>query len=135
MPNGNTAPQLTWISVITTIGVAGVVIAGGYKILEVQFDSVRQTSDVLSAHFNEQVALIRHENEQLRDALVARILVLEAQQRDLIAHQAHSPVETQQVNDLSHAMDVRIATMQGQIDDINKQIAASILQGSTLRPK
>lgn len=110
-------PQLTWISVITTIGVFGVVVGGFYKILEVQFDSIAT-----------QIALLRHDNEQLRDALTARILILEAEQKDLIGHAAHSPVETQQVNDLSHSMDARMQTMQGQIDDINKQVAASIVR-------
>lgn len=95
----------------------GVVVGGFYKILEAQFDSI-----------NTQIALLRHDTEQLRDALTARILVLEAEQRDILSHAAHSPVEAQQVNDLSHSMDARMQTMQGQIDDINKQIAASIVR-------
>lgn len=110
-------PQLTWISVITTIGVFGVVVGGFYKILEAQFDSI-----------NTQIALLRHDTEQLRDALTARILVLEAEQRSILSRSARSPVETQQVNDLSHTIDVRMQVMQGQIDDINKQIAAAIIR-------
>jgi predicted nucleic acid-binding Zn-ribbon protein len=146
MANGD-APQLTWVNIIATLGVVCVLVGGGYAIIEGQFDSVQKSSSVTFTDISRQIQQSRTDIEKIREEyftlreqklsdevirrtvtdLQARLTVLEVGQRDLVAHAAHSPVEAQQVFDLSHAMDARIATMQGQIDDINKQIAASII--------
>jgi DNA-binding transcriptional regulator GbsR (MarR family) len=145
------APQLTWATIFTALGVFCVMVAGGYAIIEGQFDSVQKSSTVTFENFSRQIQQNRSDIERIREEyftvreeilledvisdIKKQIKTLEDGQRDLISHAAHSPVEAQQVVDLSHSIDARIATMQGQIDDINKQIAASIIPRSQQTPK
>jgi uncharacterized small protein (DUF1192 family) len=145
--NGN-GPQLTWANVFVAIGVICVMVGGAYKIIEGQFESVKIFSDASFADLNKQIALTRHDIEKTRDeylsqrlfdeykaglepslsAFRSRLAALEAEQRDLIAHAAHSPVESKEVDGLSSSVDKRIELLQNQINDINRQIAASILE-------
>jgi hypothetical protein len=99
-------PQLNWANVVTTAAVLCVMAGGGYKIIEVQFDEL-----------NKQIELNR-----------SRLTILEAEQKQLIAHAAHNPVEAKEVDQLSGSVDKRIELLQQQINDINRQIAASVLQ-------
>jgi predicted nucleic acid-binding Zn-ribbon protein len=153
--NNSAAPQLTWTNIISGLGLLVLLVGGGYAIIDGRFDSVQKTSGVTFADLSRQIQEnrddikgIRQEFFTLREEqllskaiestfadLRNRIAVLETAQRDLISHAAHSPVEASQVQDLSHTLDSRLATMQGQIDDINKQIAASIIPRSQQAPK
>lgn len=143
-------PQLTWTNVVATIVAICVIAGGAYKIIEVQFDAVRQTSETAIAELNRQIALNRLDIERTRTEYLAlreyeatqlglrdnlstvhiRLTSLENQQRDILLHAAHSPVEAKEVDQLSSSVDKRLELMQQQLNDINRQIAASILQNS-----
>jgi hypothetical protein len=73
-------------------------------------------------------AAYQHEQENINAAFRTRLTALETEQRSLIGHAAHDPVEGKQVDTLSAAIDKRFDATQQQINDINRQIAASILQ-------
>jgi hypothetical protein len=144
-------PQLSWTNIIASVVMIAVLVTGGYKIIESEFDYVRQSSAASFADLNKQImqnradiAKVRDEYLTLREhsanqqgdsdvniALRNRLSTLEAQQHDLIAHQAHVPVEGKEVDQLSASVDKRFELLQQQINDINRQIAASVLQSGT----
>jgi hypothetical protein len=146
--NGTSGPQLTWANVFVAIGVICVMVGGAYKIIEVQFDFVKQSSDASFSELSKQIALNRLDIERTRteylslrehnafqeaiqgtlSGLRARVSVLEVDQKELIGRAAHSPVEAKEVDALSGSVDKRIELLQQQINDINRQIAASVLQ-------
>lgn len=141
-------PQLTWTNVVATIAVICVIAGGGYKIVESQFDYVRQSSDASFLDISKQIQENRADIKNIRDgyltlrehnsfkqalddslvAVGSRLTVLETEQRELLGHSAHSPVEAKEVDQLSISVDKRFELIQQQINDINRQIAASILQ-------
>jgi hypothetical protein len=138
--NGSDGPQLTWTNVVATIAVICVMAGGSYKIIEVQFDFVKQVSDAAFSELSKQIALNRLDIERTRTeylslrehnaaqealqgtlaALRARISVLEVDQKELLSHAAHSPVEAKEVDALSGSVDKRIELLQQQINDINR---------------
>jgi hypothetical protein len=147
--DGTSGPQLTWTNVVATVGVICVLSAGGYTIVQNQFSFVQQSARQTNEDILKQVELSRHEIELVRaqylslrehvayqheqeiinTGFVARLTALENVQRDLLAHAAHNPVESKEVDGLSISVDKRIELVQQQINDINRQIAASVLQG------
>jgi hypothetical protein len=124
-----------------------VLAAGGYTIVENQFDFVRQSSRQTNEDLLKQIEQIRHEIELIRseylslrehaaykqeqenanNAYRSRITSLEGVERDLLSHAAHNPVEAKEVDVFAAATDKRFEAVQQQINDINRQIAASIL--------
>jgi hypothetical protein len=63
----------------------------------------------------------------MNNAFRLRISSMEAVERDLLSHAAHNPVEAKEVDVFAAATDKRFEAVQQQINDINRQIAASIL--------
>jgi len=146
-PNETAGPQLTWTSIVLTAGVACVIIGGAYAIVENEFTHVRQSSDVAFVDVSKQIAAntadiakMREEYLTLREhrafeeaqqasltAMRARLTVLEAEEKDIISHSAHTPVEAREIDQLSAKLDALILSMQNQINDINRQIAASLI--------
>lgn len=140
-------PQLTWTNILATIGVICVMAGGGYTIVQNQFEYVRQSARQTNDDLVKQIELVRHEielihsqylslrehsanlqeQENANNAFRARLTVQETVQRELLSHSAHSPVEAKEVDVLSAAIDKRFDAVQQQINDINRQIAASIL--------
>ena len=140
-------PQLTWTSVVLTAGVVFAAVGGGYAIVQNQFSFVRQLSDANFADISKQIAAntaditrIREEFLTLREhrafeeaqqgsltAMRARLTVLEAEEKDIIAHAAHTPVEAREIDQLSAKIDALILSMQNEINDVNRQIAASLI--------
>jgi hypothetical protein len=124
-----------------------VLVAGGYTIIQNQFDFVRQSSKQANEDMLRQIEQIRHEIELTRseylslrehaaykqeqenanNAFRSRISSLEGVERDLLSHAAHNPVEAKEVDVFAAATDKRFEAVQQQINDINRQIAASIL--------
>jgi hypothetical protein len=133
MPDG---PQLTWSVVIASVGAFCVLAGGGYTIIQNQFNASDRRIDAhekaLEAIRTQYLSLREHvafqrEQESINTAATARLNVLETAQRELIAHQAHVPVEGKEVDILAASIDKRFEAAQQQINDINRQIAASIL--------
>lgn len=142
-----TAPQLTWTNIVATIAVMCVMAGGGYKIVasEMEFqkellessdDNLRRQIDqnkhdieLLRAEYLSLREHIAYQREQttLNDSFKNRLLVLETGQKDLIAHTAHTPVEAKELEIMRDSIDKRFEGAQQQINDINRQIAASIL--------
>jgi flagella basal body P-ring formation protein FlgA len=140
-------PQLTWTNVVATITVMCVLAAGGYTIVENQFAFVQQSARQANEDLLKQLQQIHHEleliqsqyltlrehaayqkeQENANNAFRTRIGTMEAIERDLLSHSAHSPVEAKEVDVFSAATDKRFEAVQQQINDINRQIAASIL--------
>lgn len=98
-----------------------------------RFDVIEQQNvemrDRELAFAKQQAAM---ENEQIRAAKSAeiareRIIQLEATIKEIISHAAHNPIEAREMDQLSAGIDKQIAALHSQIDDINRQIAASIL--------
>jgi len=118
--NGNGGPQLTWPAVFGAVGVFCLITGGGYAILQNQFNAANQLDKSLRE-------AAQHEQEIVNKTFSDRLSALEIGQRELIAHAAHSPVEAKEVDGLSASVDKQIAALRSQIDDINRQIAASIL--------
>jgi hypothetical protein len=149
MVASNTGPQLTWTNVVATIAVIAVLSGGGYKIIEAQFEYVRQSASAMDANLFKEIELNRrslelihsdyltlrehiayqHEQEVINATFTSRFVALENVQRDLVAHGAHAPIEAREVDQLATAIDKRFDAAQQQINDINRQIAASILPG------
>ena len=158
MPNSGL--QLTWTNVLASLGAVSVMAGGAFKLIEVQFEYVQQLHDRAMIEVNRQLTIGSKDVEELKreyltirehnaykqaqdDALTSlrnRLVILEATERDLIGHAAHTPVEGKEVDALSVSIDKRVELLQQQINDINRQIAASILQNGypknpTLLPK
>ena len=123
--------------IANALGVFGIIVAGSYRIVGDHFDSESQKIELN----RRDIELIRKEFLTLREfiayqreietatsAFRSRIAALEGGERELIAHAARSPVEAKEVDVLSAAIDKRFEATQQQINDINRQIAASILQ-------
>jgi TolA-binding protein len=152
---GGEGPQLTWSNIVATIAVLCVMAAGAYKIVESEFEFVRSSSGASVAQLTAQIIQNRHDIEKIRDEYLSlrehassqasqdsdigmiksRLFTLEAEQRGLIGRAAHVPVESKEVDQLSSSVDKRIDLLQQQINDINRQIAASVLQKATPLPK
>jgi hypothetical protein len=142
-------PQLTWTNVVATVGVICVLSAGGYTIVQNQFAFVRQSALQTNEDVLKQIELSRHEIELIRSqylslrehnaylheqetinqAFRTRITTDEGTLREILGRMAHTPVESKEVDGLSASVDKRIDLVQQQINDINRQIAASVLQG------
>lgn len=136
-------PQLTWANILAGIVAIGLLVGGGYTIIQNQFEYVRQSARQTNDDVLKQIELIRHGNEQLlslrehaanmqeqenaNNAFRSRLTVQETALRDLLARTARAPVEAKEVDVLSAAIDKRFEAVQQQINDINRQIAASIL--------
>lgn len=147
-PNGNGGPQLTWTNVIATIAVIAVLSGGGYKIIEAQFEYVRQSALTTATDLAKQIEQNRHaleliqtqyltlrehlasqhEQSVINESFTSRFIALENQTHELVSHGARMPIESREVDQLSAAIDKRFDAAQQQINDINRQIAASILQ-------
>jgi hypothetical protein len=129
---------------VGTIVAICVIASGGYAIIEAQFEFVRQSAAVNVTDLQKQIdhllrdqnkylalrefAASQHEQEVVNASFIARFIALETAQRDIISHGARSPVESTTVDVLSASIDKRFEAAQQQINDINRQIAASILQ-------
>jgi hypothetical protein len=144
---GTKSPELTWTNITASIGVMCVMAAGAYAIIENQFAFVQESARQTNENLLKQIELSRHEIElihsqylSLREhiayqqeqsnvniSFAGRINTLETVTRDLLARSAHSPVEAKEVDVFSAATDKRFDAVQQQINDINRQIAASIL--------
>jgi hypothetical protein len=140
-------PQLTWTNIIATVAVMCVMAGGGYKIFSSELEYTSQLSKTRTDDLLKQIELTRadialirkdylslrehaayqQEQENANNAFRSRINSLEAVERDLLSHAAHSPVEAKEVDVLAAAIDKRFDAVQQQINDINRQIAASIL--------
>jgi hypothetical protein len=147
MVKSEMSPQLTWTNITASIGVLCVMSAGAYAIIENQFSFVQESARQTNENLLKQIELSRHEIElihsqylSLREhiayqqeqsdinvAFSARLATLETVTRDLLSRSAHSPVEAKEVDVFSAATDKRFDAVQQQINDINRQIAASIL--------
>jgi hypothetical protein len=147
MTKSETGPQLTWTNIVATITVMCVLAAGGYTIISSQFEFVSQISRARSDDLLKQIELTRadialirkdylslrehaayqQEQENANNAFRSRIASLEAVERELLSHAAHNPVEAKEVDVFAAATDKRFEAVQQQINDINRQIAASIL--------
>jgi hypothetical protein len=129
-------PQLTWSVVIASVGAFCVLAGGGYTIIQNQFNATDKRIEIhekalesIRAQYlslREHIAFQR-EQEAINTAVTARLNVLESGQRELISHAARVPVEGKEVDILSASIDKRFEAAQQQINDINRQIAASIL--------
>jgi hypothetical protein len=131
---GNGYPQPTWAVVIAAAGVLCLVVGGGYAIIQNQFKTMddkieSNRRDIGLALSLREHAAYQHEQEGVNTQLRARLVALENEQRELLGHAAHNPVESKEVDGLSASVDKRIELVQQQINDINRQIAASVLQG------
>lgn len=131
-----TGPQLTWSVVISAIGAFCVLTGGGYTIIQNQFNAVARRIDTnekdiqrFELHYLtlREHAAFQREQEAINIAVADRIKALETAQREIISHSARSPIESREMDQLSSAFDKRFEGMQQQINDINRQIAASIL--------
>lgn len=145
----NGGPQLTWINVIATITVIAVLSGGGYKIIEAQFEYVRQSAVTTSTDLSREIELNRralelirsdyltlrehvayqHEQDIVNNSFISRFIALENQTHELVSHGARAPIEAREIDQLATAIDKRFDAAQQQINDINRQIAASILPG------
>ena len=134
--NGNSGPQLTWSVVIAAIGAFCVLAGGGYTIEQNQFnasdrriDTHDKALELIRAQYLSlrEHAAYQHEQEAINGSVTARLNVLESAQREIIAHAARNPIEAREVDQLSASFDKRYEAVQVQINDINRQIAASIL--------
>jgi hypothetical protein len=133
-------PQLTWSTVIAAIGVLAVIAGGAYQIVETQFTDQAKQTDLIRRELEqvrEQYLTLREhiayqqEQKTVNESVGARLTFLEVGHRDLLAHGARTPVEAKEVDGLSASVDKRIDLLQQQLNDINRQIAASVLQGFT----
>jgi hypothetical protein len=142
--NSNGSPQLTWSVVIAAIGAFCILAGGGYTIIQNQFNSsdkridanLKETELIRREYLSLREHLaFQHELGTVNDSFKARFIALETAQRELVSRQARTPVEGKEVDVLSAAIDKRFDAMQQQINDINRQIAASILQPGYVRPQ
>jgi hypothetical protein len=144
---GVVGPQITWANIVSIGILASVVVGGGYAILQAQFGFVDKLASTQATELVKQIelerseiALVRseylslrehaayqHEQEIINTAFRLRLTALETEQRDLIAHSARNPIEAREMDQLSASFDKQISSLRSQIDDINRQIAASIL--------
>jgi hypothetical protein len=132
----NGGPQLTWSVVIAGILAFCALSAGFFTIVQNQFnaqdrriDTHERALELIRAQYLSlrEHSAFQHEQEVASASVLARLGVLETAQRELIAHAAHVPVEGKEVDILSQSIDKRFEAAQQQINDINRQIAASIL--------
>jgi hypothetical protein len=136
MADETSGPQLTWSVVIAGV-IAFCALSGGFfAIVQNQFNAQDRRIDIheraIELIRSEYLSLrehnaFQHEQNVVNNSFVSRFTALENVQRDLVGHAAHSPVEAKEVDVLSAAIDKRFEASQQQINDINRQIAASIL--------
>jgi len=152
----SSAPQLTWTNIVATIAVFCVMAGGGYKIIASELAFQRELGRNEDDDLRKQIEQNRRDIEAIRNSFLTirehtayqheqtlvnnefrdHLTALELGQRELIAHQAHTPVESKEVDVLSASIDKRFESEQQQINDINRQIAASILlPGHQLQPQ
>jgi hypothetical protein len=129
----DSGPQLTWSVVIAGILAFCALSAGFFTIVQGQFNASDRRIEANEREIEKRLTLREHlaylqEQKTVNESFIVRLSVLETEQRSLIAHAARNPIEAREVDQLSAAFDKQIAAMRSQIDDINRQIAASILQ-------
>jgi len=134
----NGDPQLSWMTVISMIGLVALLFGGSWAVFQTQFANVEELIKTDRAqsvsNFNElknELIVLRGAitGEKRFEELLKRVDTQEQRILDIIAKSARNPVEGGEVTALVSAIDKRLDVVQAQIADINRQIAAAILLG------
>jgi hypothetical protein len=139
---------MSLVSVATILSMA---FAGTWALFQVQLSSVNREIDLVNkttaatfASLDNEIDKVnvtlrtnltstyipRTEFEQFQlrfDAIRAQITLLGDRQADLVGRSAREPVERATIEAINAAVDKQIAIIQGQISDINRQIAAALI--------
>jgi uncharacterized membrane protein YgaE (UPF0421/DUF939 family) len=140
-------PQVTWSLIVAALGAFCLIVGGGYAIIQNQFNAVDRLSQAETLDLRKQIDANRRETEKIRSEYLSlrehnaalheqetintsvneRLRTVFERQVELVSHAARVPVEAKEFDVLSTAIDKRFEAMQQQVNDINRQIAASIL--------
>jgi len=142
--NGGSSGLTTIVAALTIVAI---LFGAGWTIFQAQLSDLRDVvksdhesalrqADVLEAEIKtlhtELVGQAEFKQFVLQyNDLVDRLKFLEAEQRLNERTQAREPVEKATLEAINSAFDHRLAQIQSQMDDINKQIAAAIIIGKT----
>ena len=98
-------PQLSWQTVVAAITVVGLLAVAQWTVFQNEFTNSEKTTADLGR----------------------RLALIEASQATILNRLAHDPVENATFQAVAKATDDRITLLQGQITDINRQIAAALI--------
>ena len=98
-------PQISWMTLVGAVAVVGLMNGGQWAVSQTQFASV----------------------DKVQNELRERLISVEAQQTKIIEKLAHDPVENRTFQATIDATDKRLDQIEGQITDINRQIAAALI--------
>jgi hypothetical protein len=145
--NGIHPAQISWTSIVTVLllGAALMITAAsaGWTIFQSEFANVEKIANAdrertvaavteLKTTFSKYLTEKEHEaytfgiRKEL-DTLKGRIDEIQRIQGERATKLAHDPVEQKTIDAINSAIDKRIDLIQGQITDINRQIAAALI--------
>jgi len=158
MASGNGELKLSWMTVVGAGTVVGLMAAAGWTIFQNEFANVKDAA----AADRKQAAVYYNSNREDRIRLEAdakatyltkaehraylagitsdltaireRIEAIQRIQNERASKLAHEPVEQKTIDAINSAIDKRIDLIQGQITDINRQIAAALIIIDTKKP-
>jgi hypothetical protein len=125
--NGKGDVQLSWMTVVGAISVAGLVAGAGWTIFQNEFANVKETA----SEDRRQAAVYYNTNKDDLNRATAeigrRLDVLESQMAAITPKLAHDPVEQKTVDAINAATAKQLDQIQAEITDINRQIAAALI--------
>ncbi len=121
-------PQLPWGTVISTVFAVALLFGGSWGVSQMQFSGVQRQLDEIAQSRRDYVTMASFmQFEKRHDELQKEIDDIRARLLDLLSRSAHDPVEGAQLKAIVDSVNERLAIIQSQIADINRQIAAAIL--------